>query len=395
MGIPHIRRASEDDSGALAALVPGLVPSATDDHHATFVIDGAGGPVGLLDLLQGERHIELAHLVAPDLAHAQALQAFAEDAARALQARQIRLRPGAISDEQARALGYRDGIRRVAPHGVPLWRDGAAPFSQSLYTRGTWAALALLTGLGSVSLAVFGGKVTLAHVVVPALLCIVGTSFAFWQILLVVMAARRSSRSLFALSATVAAVTALLTATLLHERALPALTELWNIRSGDAELGDLTVSASDDGRLLKIKGAYGVGSEEAVRQALEQHKSVREVVLEGPGGRISAGLAIFRMIQRARLATRVDTVCASACTLAFLGGVERTVSPSGRLGFHRASFPGMDDEDMYESNRGMRNFLVDRAGLTRDFARKVIDTPADSIWVPTRAELLAGKVITR
>jgi len=35
MGIPHIRRASEDDSGAIAALVPGLVPSATDDHHAT------------------------------------------------------------------------------------------------------------------------------------------------------------------------------------------------------------------------------------------------------------------------------------------------------------------------------------------------------------------------
>lgn len=396
MGIPHIRRASEDDSAAVARLVPGLVPSARDDHHATFVIDGAAGPVAILDLLQGERHIELAHLVAPDLAHAQALQAFAEDAARALQARQIRLRPGAMSDEQARALGYREGISRVAPHGVPMWRDGAAPFSQSLYSRGTWAALALLAGLGSVSLAVFGGsEVTLAHVVVPALLCVVGMCFALWQIVLVVMAARRSSRTLFALSAMVAAATALLTTILLHERAVPALTELWNIRSGDAALGGLTVSASRDGLTLRVAGAYGLGSEEAVRQALEQHRSVREVVLAGPGGRISAGLAIFRMIRDARLATRVETACASACTIAFLGGVERTVSPSGRLGFHRASFPGMDEDDMYDSNRRMRNFLVQRAGLTSDFARQVIDTPADSIWVPTREELLAGKVITR
>jgi hypothetical protein len=136
-------------------------------------------------------------------------------------------------------------------------------------------------------------------------------------------------------------------------------------------------------------------SEEAVRRALEQHKSIREVVLEGPGGRAAVGFEIFRMIRRARLATRVDTACASACTIAFLGGVERTVSPSGRLGFHRASFPGMDDDDMHESNRGIRNFLVYSARLTPDFARRVIDTPSASIWIPTREELLAGKVITR
>ena len=118
-------------------------------------------------------------------------------------------------------------------------------------------------------------------------------------------------------------------------------------------------------------------------------------MLEGPGGRASVGFEIFRMIRSAKLATRVDTACASACTIAFLGGVERTISPSGRLGFHRASFPGMDDDDMHESNRGIRNFLVYSARLTPDFARRVIDTPAASIWVPTRAELLAGKVITR
>jgi len=396
MGTPHIRRASEDDSAAITALVPGLVPSATDDHHATFVIDGAAGPVAVLDMLQGERHLDMLHLVAPDRAHAQALHDFAEAAARALNAREIRLLPGAMSDEQSKALGYRNGVKRVAPNGVPLWRDGVAPFLQSLYQRGTWAALALLIGLGSVSFAVFGGGgITLAHVVVPALLCGVGTLFALWQIVLVVLAARRSSGSLFALSATVAAVTAVLIGSLLYGRAAPALMELWNIRNGDAGLGGLAVTVSPDGRTLSVSGPYGMGSEEKVREALERHKSVREVVLAGPGGRASVGSEIFRMIRNAKLATRVDTACASACTIAFLGGVERTVSPSGRLGFHRVSFPGMDDDDMHESNRGIRNFLVYRAGLTPDFASRVVDTPAASIWVPTHQELLAGKVITR
>jgi hypothetical protein len=396
MGTPHIRRASEDESGAIAALVPNLVPSAVDDHHATYVIDGAAGPVAVLDLLQGERHLEMVHLVAPDLDHARALQGFAETAARALRAREIRLRPGAMNDDQARALGYRNGVRRVAPDGVPLWRNGTAPFPQALNHRGTWAALALLIGLGSVSLAVFSGsEITLAHIVIPALLCAGGTLFALWQILLLVMTARHGKRSLFAVATATAAAAILLTGALLYDRAVPALTELWNIRSGDAALGELEVTASPDGRTLYVSGAYGVHSEEAVRSALEKHRKLREVVLEGPGGRASAGFAIFRMIRSARLATRVDTACASACTIAFLGGVERTISPSGRLGFHRASFPGMDEDDMYESNRGIRNFLIQKAGLTPDFVHRVIDTPATSIWVPTREELLAGRVITR
>src|SRR5258708_34826401 len=76
--------------------------------------------------------------------------------------------------------------------GVPLWRDGTASLSQSLYYRGVWAALSLLVGLGSVSIAVFGnGELTWAHIALPALLCIAGALFAVWQIFLVVQAGGR------------------------------------------------------------------------------------------------------------------------------------------------------------------------------------------------------------
>jgi hypothetical protein len=396
MGTPRLRRASEEDSAALSALVPGLVPSATDQHHATFVIDGAHGPVAVVDLLQKPGHLELLHLRATDSAQARVLQDFADEAARGLKLREIRLAAGAMTDQQAAALGYRRGTRRVTP--VPLWRDGTAPLSQSLYRRGVWVALALLFSLGSVSIAVFGigGDPTLAHILVPAVLCGIGTLFAVWQIALIVLAAQRSSHpAIFGLSAMAALVTVGLIGLLLNDRAVPALSELWAIRDGDAALGELDVGISADGRKLLVSGAYGMHSEEAVIKALDQHPAIREVVLEGPGGRAAVGFALFKLFRERKLATRVDTSCASACTIAFLGGVDRTVSPSGRLGFHRASFPGMGDDDMHDANRGMRNFMIHGAGLTPSFARRVIETPAKSIWVPTREELLAGKVITR
>jgi len=396
MGTPRIRRATENDSGALATLVPGLVPQAEDAHHAVFVIDGPYGPAAVIDLLQAERHLELLHLRAPDLAHAQVLQDFAEQAARALRAREIQLGPNAMDDAQAAALGYRGRSKRVRPEGVPVWRDGTAPFGQSLYYRGVWAALTLLIGLGSVSMAVFNsGRLTVMHIALPAVACAAGALFAAWQILLIVLAAQRTRAWLFALSAAIGLATVGLIGLTIHDRAVPALAELWAIRTGDTAIGDLEVEVSNDRSTLHVLGTYSAHSEEMVRHALDRNSTIREVVLEGPGGRVSVGLQLFRMLRERKLATRVDRGCASACTLAFLGGVRRTVSPSGRLGFHAASFPGMGESDMQDANRDIRNFLIYSARLTPEFARKVVETPANSIWVPTHEELLAGKVITR
>jgi hypothetical protein len=403
MGTPHIRRATESDAAAVSVLVTGLVPSATSERRATFVIDGEGSIAALLELVQADDHLLVEHFKAADNAQARVLAEFVDTAARGIGAQEIRLAPGTMDDALARALGYRDRRKNVRHGhleaiGVPLWRDGTAPFAQSLYYRGVWAAIALLVGLGSVSVAVFaGGALTWAHIALPALLCLAATLFAVWQIYLVVKAGERSGRrGLFVLTAGAAAASVFLIGLTIWDRAVPALDEMWNLYTGDARLGgDLSVTASADGRTLHVEGTYGLRSEDAVRRALAENRNLRDVVLAGPGGRAATGFELFRMFRERKLATRVDAGCASACTIAFLGGVERTVGPKGRLGFHRASFPGMGDNDMYDSNRGIRRFLIYSARLTPDFADRVFETPADSIWVPTREELLAGKVITR
>ena len=333
---------------------------------------------------------------------AAAFAVFADAAARGIGLKQIRLRPGALPESEAVRLGYRNNVRTVRHGyleriGVPLWRDGTAPFSLSLYYRGVWAAIALLIGLGSVSLAVFSStELTWLHIVLPAVVCGGTAVFAVWQIVLVVAAARRSgNRLVFSTTAGLAAATVVLAAAAIYDRALPALAELWTIYTGDAELANLAVVLSPDGKTLRVDGSYSTGSEAMVEKVLQGHAGIREVVLSGPGGRVSVGFALNRMFRQRRLATHVDAACASACTIAFLGGVERSVSARGRLGFHQMSFPGMGESDMYESNRDMKRFLVRGAGVTPEFAQRVVDTPPGSLWVPTPTELLAAKVIHR
>jgi hypothetical protein len=407
-----VRRATPADTAAIAAFAPEVPPPTMTDDRAVFVIDAWSGPVALLDLVQHGDHLQIAHLALAAGGtgeHVRTLIAFAEAAARTVDVRKVRLPAGAVPDELAAGLGYTSGSKtistgafaRARDHldaaGVPLWRDGTASAAQTLYYRGVWAAVALLIGLGSVSLAVFSGRqTTLIHIVAPAILCALTAVFAVWQIALTAMAASRRGRGIVPLLSIVMATASVVAiGVMLYGRAMPALAELWNIYGGDAELSDLALSVSPDGTTLHVDGAYGMASGHAVREALDRHPGIREVVLAGPGGRMGAGFEISRLIRSRRLATRVETGCASACTIAFLGGVDRSIAPSAQLGFHRASFPGMTADDMFEANRDMKRFLTRGAGVTPDFAQRVLDTPGDSIWVPTPEELLAARVIKR
>ncbi len=396
MGTPRPRRATSADTAAIAALSPTIIPIEADDR-AVFVIDGAAGqPVAAIDLRQMRDHISVEHLVG-DERQSRILLAHAALAARAMHLGELRWHgfPGGrrrITNGPLQRIGdYLDD------HGVPLWRDGIASLAQTLYFRGTWAAVALLIGFGSVSAAVFiGDDVRLSHIVVPALLCAVASAFAIYQIGLVTVAARRAGgRWAFAATSGAAAAAIIAVGTLMVDRAMPALMEMWTIYTGDADLNQLAVRVGGDGTTLYVEGSYGLGGEELVRRALDHNPGIRTVVLAGPGGRLSVGFDLYEMFRARKLATRVDDECASACTIAFLGGVERSISPGGRLGFHRGSFPGLSDNDLFETNRDLRRFLLYIAKLAPQFVDRVFATPPDEIWEPTPQELLAGRVINR
>lgn len=64
------------------------------------------------------------------------------------------------------------------------------------------------------------------------------------------------------------------------------------------------------------------------------------VLLDSPGGNVSAALEMGRLLRRISAHTVVDggASCSSSCIFLLAGGVERNVFLNGRIGLHRPRF---------------------------------------------------------
>jgi hypothetical protein len=95
-----------------------------------------------------------------------------------------------------------------------------------------------------------------------------------------------------------------------------------------------------------------------------------------------------------KLATYSATECVSACTIAFLGGERRYLSPQARLGFHSTSFGSLDGKALPNLNTEMRVTLRAK-GAPSWFIEKALGTSPDSMWYPTHEELISAGVVSR
>ena len=100
-----------------------------------------------------------------------------------------------------------------------------------------------------------------------------------------------------------------------------------------ARVGDVTLA----GDQVILRGEIDFAMLDTLRQVLKDAPGVREVLLDSPGGRVHAARGIALMVTDRGLDTRVERICASACTLIFIAGTERKVAPGGKLGFHAYS----------------------------------------------------------
>ncbi len=156
-------------------------------------------------------------------------------------------------------------------------------------------------------------------------------------------------------------------------------------------MNQLAVRVSADGSTLYVEGSYGLGGEDVVRRALDQNPGIRTVVLAGPGGRAIRRLRALRHVPRPQAARPASTTTAPRpARFAFLGGVERSISPGGRLGFHRGSFPGLQRQRSVREQPRPAAVPALHAKLAPPFVDRVLATPPDEVWEPTPQELLAG-----
>ncbi|MDE2049877.1 MAG: DUF4339 domain-containing protein [Gammaproteobacteria bacterium] len=148
------------------------------------------------------------------------------------------------------------------------------------------------------------------------------------------------------------------------------------------------------GREVEIRGMLEAGIAARLRRVLQSHPGVRIVHLNSPGGWVTEGDRLARVIHAAGLGTYTATGCYSACVLAFAAGSPRVLNPDARLGLHSTS--GRDADPMVATlgNELYQRVLL-RYGVSPSLVAMSTSTPASGLWMPDPQQLLAGHLIDR
>lgn len=175
---------------------------------------------------------------------------------------------------------------------------------------------------------------------------------------------------------------------------LPSLGEYWSMARGVDPLGRAKFSFSEDGRSLKLEGVIGMGDGERMRQLLDSEaaKDLKRVELVSPGGRVREAERMAAALKSHGHASRAVGTCASACTLVFLAGQPRHLTPTGELGFHRASTGTYNPVFEELANQQLAKTYTE-LGLPQPMIDKTLRTPSRSMWFVPREELLAYSLI--
>ncbi len=173
---------------------------------------------------------------------------------------------------------------------------------------------------------------------------------------------------------------------------MPELPAMLRLAAGDDPIGSLDVQLAPDGQSVTLSGPFGMGAATRFERTLKKAPQLRRVVLESPGGRLYEAHQIAGRVRALGLQTRAAGDCASACTLVFIAGSQRSVAPRARLGFHRASVPSHNPLHDGMANRKLQA-LYEEAGLPSSFIHHVLQTPSQRMWFPPADELVAAGIL--
>jgi len=156
-------------------------------------------------------------------------------------------------------------------------------------------------------------------------------------------------------------------------------------------IGQQGYDVSTEDTSLRINGYLAWGVLDKVSRALAANPEIQTVVLNSPGGHVGVGTRLYDQIRARGLDTSANELCASACTLAYLGGAHRYIGRRARLGFHAV---GGDGDNSIGAGAGKVRALFRTTGIPDDFVERVFATPFESAWYPKQSELLSANIVT-
>ncbi|TKB79097.1 MAG: hypothetical protein E8D42_06755 [Nitrospira sp.] len=113
------------------------------------------------------------------------------------------------------------------------------------------------------------------------------------------------------------------------------------------------------GAILAVTGEFKFGDDGLFKQALrscrERYKAIDRIEFKSGGGNVKAAFGIAEEIAKHGFRTHVSagSYCISACTLAFLGGIRRTIDPNGSYevhGFSSHQYNRAGEDSTYSAN---------------------------------------------
>jgi|GEM_PF-4197706 len=137
-----------------------------------------------------------------------------------------------------------------------------------------------------------------------------------------------------------------------------------------------------------------VTSDSVDRLIAAVHNGAKTIEFNSPGGLLDEAIRGFEVIQKAGVKTVATGGCESACSLLFLGGSERFVARSGKIGVHRwATDEGNADEVEAQMMSAKMLEITKSAGVSSDFYIAGARTPASDMYYLTHADLIDWGVI--
>lgn len=147
------------------------------------------------------------------------------------------------------------------------------------------------------------------------------------------------------------------------------------------------------GKAMQIGGYIAFQMVDRFDDLLKRNPGILVVDINSPGGRVGPARHIRDAIVAHKLNTASDTLCASACTIAFMAGKARIIAVGAKLGFHQYRFIGLNSAQVLLSEREDMAFFR-RQGVTESFIAKAFATPSSALWEPTYQELMDAHVVT-
>jgi len=143
---------------------------------------------------------------------------------------------------------------------------------------------------------------------------------------------------------------------------------------------------------IEVAGPFGPGIAEAFRREFEKHPDAKWVHLTSPGGLVVEGRRLRDLIYARQLNTYVRTVCASACTLAFIGGTQRVLRRDAIFGFHQYSKLSYESLRQHVQDED-RSYFAGR-GVSPSFLAKMFQAESSSLWTLSADDAVKARLAT-